>query len=205
MIRINLLGVPKPKKGKRPAMPVSDGEGGGGAGLIIIGLLILVITVAGNAVWYLRLTNQSVKIQKDMAAANADYARLNQVKVRYEELEREKDAYKKRVDVIDDLQAKQSGPVNLLSMISETVNRSDEVWLKTMTDEGSSVNLKGVALSVHSVADFMHNLEKTGQFKEVEIKSSYQDESVKDMQAFQFELTCVKQLSQPPAVPAKKS
>lgn len=204
MIRINLLGVPKPKKGKRPAVPVSDGEGGG-AGLIIAGLLILVITVAGNAVWYMRLTSQNARIQKDMAIANADYARLNQVKIRYEELEHEKDAYKKRVDVIDDLQSKQAGPVNLLSMISDTVNHTDEVWLKTMTDEGTSVNLKGTALSVHAVADFMHNLEKSGQFKEVEIKTSFQDESVKDMQAFQFELSCVKQLSKLPAAPAKKS
>ena len=38
----------------------------------------------------------------------------------------------------------------------------------------------------------MGNLQKTGFFKAVEIKETYQDESVKDMQAFQFTLSCEK-------------
>src|SRR5712672_347521 len=35
-------------------------------------------------------------------------------------------------------------------------------------------------------------LQKTGFFKSVEIKETYQDEQIKDMQAFQFMLTCEK-------------
>jgi len=42
------------------------------------------------------------------------------------------------------------------------------------------------------VANLIQNLKKTGYFKNIEIKETYQDESVKDMQAFQFELTCEK-------------
>jgi len=36
------------------------------------------------------------------------------------------------------------------------------------------------------------NLQKTGFFKTVEIKETYQDEGFKDMQAFQFTLNCDK-------------
>jgi len=49
-----------------------------------------------------------------------------------------------------------------------------------------------MALSTDAVANLIQNLQKTGYFKNIEIKETYQDESVKDMQAFQFELTCEK-------------
>jgi hypothetical protein len=42
------------------------------------------------------------------------------------------------------------------------------------------------------VANLMSNLQKTGYFRNVEIKESIQDESIKDMQAFTFTLTCEK-------------
>jgi hypothetical protein len=42
------------------------------------------------------------------------------------------------------------------------------------------------------VANLITNLQKTGYFRNIEIKESYQDETVRDMQAFQFVLTCEK-------------
>jgi hypothetical protein len=53
-----------------------------------------------------------------------------------------------------------------------------------------------VALSVHAVADLMTNLKRTGHFKNIEIKESYQDDTVRDMQAFIFTLQCEKRLEQ---------
>jgi len=52
--------------------------------------------------------------------------------------------------------------------------------------------LEGTALSTDAVANLMANLQKTGFFKSVEIKETYQDDAIKDMQAFQFTLTCEK-------------
>jgi Tfp pilus assembly protein PilN len=64
--------------------------------------------------------------------------------------------------------------------------------LKSMDDTGASVNLEGTALSTDAVANLIANLQKTGFFKTVEIKETYQDDQIKDMQAFQFTLTCEK-------------
>jgi Tfp pilus assembly protein PilN len=61
-----------------------------------------------------------------------------------------------------------------------------------MDDSGPQVNLEGTALSTDAVANLIANLQKTGFFKTVEIKETYQDETIKDMQAFQFTLTCEK-------------
>jgi len=48
------------------------------------------------------------------------------------------------------------------------------------------------ALSTDAVANLIANLQKTGYFKTVEIDETYQDDQIKDMQAFQFTLNCQK-------------
>jgi Tfp pilus assembly protein PilN len=94
--------------------------------------------------------------------------------------------------VIDQLRANQSGPVNLLATIGDTINGTEAVWLNSMLDQGASIAIDGTALSSDAVANLISNLQKTGYFRNIEIKESFQDESVKDMQAFQFRLTCEK-------------
>jgi Tfp pilus assembly protein PilN len=84
------------------------------------------------------------------------------------------------------------GPVNLLSTIGDTVNSTEAVWLNSMQDQGANVAIDGMALSSDAVANLISNLQKTGFFRNIEIKETTQDEKVKDMQAFQFTLTCEK-------------
>jgi type IV pilus assembly protein PilN len=191
MIRINLLGAQKPKKGKRAA--ISTGGGAETFGLLTGSLLVLLLAAAGNGAYYWKINAEAVKLQTSLQTAESENRRLSDVKRVYLEREKIKDNYKRRVDVIDQLRANQFGPVNLLTTMGNTINSTDEVWLSTMTDEGSNMTVKGVALSVHGVADLMRNLQKTGYFKNVEIKETYQDDVVKEMQAFVFTIICEKQ------------
>ena len=64
--------------------------------------------------------------------------------------------------------------------------------MNSLQDQGTNVSIDGMALSNDAVANLISNLQKTGYFKNIEIKESIQDEQVKDMQAFQFTLTCEK-------------
>jgi Tfp pilus assembly protein PilN len=207
MIRINLYqSGPKPKKTKRGSAPVVPSSGGGeGIALFLMVAVVLVPLVLGNAAWYWKLNADSARIKAEMQTAEREAARLTQVKLRYQEREKQKDLYKRRIDVIDQLRASQSGPVTLLATLADTVNRTDEVWLSSMTDDGTKITLKGVALSIHGVADLMHNLEKTGIFKGVDFTSSQQDEQTKDMQAFVFELVCYRAGAQAETTQPKKS
>jgi Tfp pilus assembly protein PilN len=82
--------------------------------------------------------------------------------------------------------------VNLLNTIGDTINNTETVWLNTMKDQGGSVDIEGMALSADAVATLILNLQKTGYFKNIEIKETFQDDSYKEMQAFQFTLTCEK-------------
>ena len=127
-----------------------------------------------------------------MAKAEQKNRELADIKVRYMERQHQADAYKRRVDVIDQLRANQTGPLDLLAMIGDTVNGTEAVWLNSMQDQGANVAIDGTALSSDAVANLITNLQKTGYFSNIEIKETYQDETVKEMQAFQFTLTCEK-------------
>ena len=80
----------------------------------------------------------------------------------------------------------------LLNTVGDTVNRTDAVWLNSMKDDGTNINLDGIALNIDAVANLMKNLKKTGVFRNIQIKESYEDDLSKDMQAFVFTLVCEK-------------
>lgn len=188
MIRINLLGIPKAKRGKRAAAALAGG--GGGSTLVIVLVVLAAITAGGNWYYYNFLQKQAVTLQKQIDDAQRENLRLADIKAKYLELEKEKNVYERRLNVIHQLQENQNGPSHLLSTIGDTVNKSDAVWLKSMREDGNNITLDGTALSVDAVAGLMLNLKATGYFKNVEIKSTFQDDSVKDMAAFSFMLVC---------------
>jgi Tfp pilus assembly protein PilN len=194
MIRINLLENSKGKNkragGSAAAMPTMEMGDMGSPKLKL--LVVLVVAGALNFGYWYRLDRQAKSIASQMTAAEQKNRELSDVKARFLERQTQANSYKRRVDVIDSLRAGQAGPVNLLAMLGETVNGTEAVWLSKMDDQGASVNLEGTALSTDAVASLITNLQKTGFFKTVEIKETYQDEAVKDMQAFQFTLTCEK-------------
>lgn len=193
MIKINLLETNK-GKGKRasagPSMPTMEMGDMGSPKLKV--LVVLVIAGLLNLGYWYRLDHQAKAIAAQMKVAEQKNRELADVKARFLERQMQADNYKRRVDVIDQLRQNQTGPVNLLAMMGETVNNTEAVWLTKMDDTGANVNLEGTALSADAVANLIANLQKTGYFKAVEIKETFQDEQVKDMQAFQFTLTCEK-------------
>jgi Tfp pilus assembly protein PilN len=194
MIKINLLENSKGKSkrsGGSPSMPSMEMGDMGSPKLKI--LAVLVVAGLFNLSYWYRLDHQAKAIASHMKVAELKNRELADVKARFLERQTQANNYKRRVDVIDGLRAGQAGgPVNLMAMLGETVNNTEAVWLSKMDDSGSSVSLEGTALSADAVANLIANLQKTGFFKNVEIKETYQDEQIKDMQAFQFTLTCEK-------------
>jgi Tfp pilus assembly protein PilN len=192
MIRINLLGTPKPK-GRRAAVAAPSIEIGSVGSPAVKVLVAVALAVGFNGYTWYRLDHQAQDIAAKMKVAEQKNRELSDVKAKYLERQRQADSYKHRVDVIDQLRASQSGyPMNLLNTIGDTVNNTEAVWLSAMKDQGASVAIDGMALSTDAVANLIANLQKTGYFKNIEIKETYQDSAVKDMQAFQFTLTCEK-------------
>jgi type IV pilus assembly protein PilN len=190
MIRINLLGVPKPKKGKRAGAAAAAAIPGEGPNPVVVLLVATVLAVVGVGGWYWYLDREAAKIAADLESANRENQRLAQVKTRYEEQQKQAQMYQRRIDVITQLRQNQKGPIELLAMVGDTVNNTEAVWLNSVLEKGNNVEIEGMALSNTAVANLITNLQKNGYFKTVEIKETIQDEKLKEMQAFIFTLTC---------------
>jgi Tfp pilus assembly protein PilN len=192
MIKINLLGAPKPKRGKRAATATVDMGGGGGGNpvLMAVGAVVVAVVIV-LGLWY-AADSTAKRIKQQMDVAESENRRLASVKAKFDQEQKVKENYERRVKVIDELRSNQAGPVNLLTMIGDTVNNTDAVWLNVMQDTGATIRIEGTALSASAVANLIHNLEKTGYFKSVEMTETLQDAQAKDMQAFVFNLVCEK-------------
>ncbi|SRR5581483_1905295 len=192
MIRINLLGTPKPKTKRGGSPAVMEMNLGGGISPAIKAAAVLALAAVINAGYWYHLDREKSRIEQQMAIAQRKNLELSNVKARYLERQREAENYKRRVDVIDQLRASQTGPVNLLNTVGSTVNETEAVWLNWMKDQGGSIDIEGLALSHDAVANLITNLQRTGYFKAVEIKETFQDSGAKDIQAFLFTLSCQK-------------
>lgn len=191
MIRINLLGTPKPKNKRSRTAVAAPAIELGEVGSPAMKILVALVLAGGiNAAYWYQLDHQAVAIAAKMKVAEQHNRELAGVKAKYLERQKQADNYKHRVDVIDQLRKAQTGPVNLLDTLGQTVNGTEAVWLNSMKTQGATIAIQGTALSADAVANLISNLQKTGYFKNIEIKETFQDDSVKDMQAFQFELTC---------------
>ena len=193
MIKINLLEIAK-GKGKRAGSGLSMSAiemGDMGSSKLKILVIVVIVGLANLMYWY-RLDHQGKAIAVKMEEAQRKNRELADVKAKFMERQNQANIYQRRVDVIKQLHDGQTGPVNLMAMMGETINNTEAVWLSKMDDQGTSVALEGTALSTDAVANLIANLQKTGFFKNVEIKETYQDEQIKEMQAFQFTLSCDK-------------
>jgi Tfp pilus assembly protein PilN len=191
MIRINLLGVPKKTtRGGRRASAAAVAGGGEGSSTLILGLLFAGALAVLIGVAHMWVQREHDVLEMNLQKAVLENQRLADVKAKYDASKKKADMYERRVRVIDELKAAQSGPVDLLNLVADTINSTDAVWLDTMTNDGKTLNFTGMALSPNSVADLMANLRKTGAFRTVEIKETAQDNAVKEVQAFKFELIC---------------
>jgi Tfp pilus assembly protein PilN len=195
MIRINLLGTPKAKGKRGSVSSPTMMEMGDPVSPVLKLVIVLALVGAGNYYYWHQLDRESKSIAVQIQKAELKNRELADVKARYLERQRQANNYKRRVDVIDQLRAGQAGPVNLLNTIGETINSTEAVWLNTMKDQGANIDIEGMALSADAVANLIQNLQKTGYFKNIEIKETFQDDSVKELQAFQFTLTCEKATS----------
>src|SRR5450631_1920349 len=182
MIRINLLGQAKPKASRRPvdtgaALPLLFVGAGVLFGALILGYLYYS--------WQRQLNDENTRI-KTLQAQKTD---LEQVKQQVEAFEKQKTILQQRVTTIEQLQRDRTGSEELLDMVANTVSRTENLWLTTLTRKGSNLSMEGSSASINAVANFITALKRSGYFQKVEIKESKQDEKNTAVQTFMFQIS----------------
>src|ERR1700757_2442607 len=194
MIRINLLGQQRPKSARRPvdtgaALPAVFI----GAGVVLGGLVLGYIYFS----WQSQLNQENNRIKQ----LTAQKTELQQIKQQVETFDKQKAILQVRVDTIEKLQRDRTGSQELLDMVANTVSRTENLWLTTLTRKGTSLSMEGSSASINAVANFITALKRSGYFQKVEIKESKQDDKNTAVQTFLFQISA--EITPPPlGVPA---
>jgi type IV pilus assembly protein PilN len=150
MIRINLLGVER--KQVRSKAPIFDV----GQQLTVVCSLILVAGMLGIGYWYWSLNETSARVDRDIAAANAEATRLRSLLTEVQQFEARRAQLTQRVQLIEQLRGGQSVPVQLLDHVSRSL--PDMLWLTSMVQNGAELTIQGRSTTLIALSDFVGNL-----------------------------------------------
>ncbi len=167
MIRINLLGgeAEKQSKGLRGMRMPELSLGMAQAGMAA--LFVIVLGGIGTA-WLMQSSGLS-SLRAELAGVQAERARLQEIADQVALLQDRADLMQRKMQVIVDLKANQTGPVMLLDQISRLM--VDGVWLNRLELDEGYVEINGSAMSENNVADFVTNLEGSDYFTGVRLRT----------------------------------
>lgn len=182
MIRINLLGQARPKPAGR-SIPVES--------TMQALFFVLAAVIAGGVLFsiYIHQTHEVDAVNHRIAELQAEKARLQTVKVQVDQFERQKTVLQQRINVIETLQKNRTGGQELLTMLADTVVRTDTLWLTDLARKGNSIQLQGEAGSITAVANFLTQMKRSGYFDKIEIKDTKENDVTPGVQTFSFEVS----------------
>ncbi|HKT46355.1 MAG TPA: PilN domain-containing protein [Candidatus Acidoferrales bacterium] len=157
-------------------MPAVFIAAGAGFGLIVLSYMYFS--------WQKQLNTENAQIKR----LTAEKTQLEQIKLQVEAFDRQKTILQQRVSTIEQLQRDRTGGQELLDMVANTVSRTENLWLTTMTKKGTSLQMEGASASINSVANFITALKRSGYFQKVEIKETKQDDKAQGIQTFTFQI-----------------
>lgn len=183
MIRINLLGQPRPKKVRAGGAPLE--------GAVQLIFLLVAFALGGIALflhWRI-LHNQLTQDREAISQLTARKTQLLAIKAEVDRRLQEKAALQQRISVIEQLQRGRSGGQELLDAVANTVNRVDALWMTHIKRTGNTLEIEGSADSMNAVANYIAELKRSGYFDKVEISETKQDTQHPNVTTFTFKLT----------------
>lgn len=177
MIRINLLREPSRKKAPRLAPSQSK--------WLIGFLVVLVVEAVLLGGWYYRLDAGIIAQQEEISDLQAEQARLKTLQEELQRFRQEKAELERRLRVVEQLQANQQGPVNLMNAVVRSLPEAPNLWLTSLTQRGSILTIEGRAFAVPPIAEFIASLTNRRPIRDVELDFWERDEQV-----VKFKITC---------------
>ncbi|RME50636.1 MAG: hypothetical protein D6795_09730 [Deltaproteobacteria bacterium] len=162
MIKINLLPSAKrakPRKRKVPAVSPVAVIGG----VIQILLVMLIIGVI-----HLQVERQRKQLQIEIARIDEELKAMRGNIRQIETYKKTTRLLRQKLQIIEDLKKAKQGPIHLMEELSISI--PEKVWLQEFDNLGKQLKLKGFAVEIVHVSDFMQNLENSPYFSEVKLE-----------------------------------
>ena len=166
MIKINLLGRTKLKAAKTKKISTASNQ----TLMAVMAIAVVVMSVGIIYFWQRILVQQDEELSRQIMLAKKEKVRQEGMLRENEVFEKRRKLLETRINVIESLKKNQSGPVQVLDLLSDCIQRSEGVWLKDLAQKGNVITVNGTAMgSPDAVADFITNLTRVGNFKNVNL------------------------------------
>lgn len=149
MIRINLLGNDRSAPRKAAAFDSPRQVA------VACGLLVLT-TALGVGWWHWTLREQSLRLDEQIASAQAEQLRVRTLLAELAQFEARRSTLQQRVQLIQQLRGGQAVPVQLLDHVSRSLPES--LWLTQLKQEGEAITIEGRSTTLFALSDFVGNL-----------------------------------------------
>ncbi|HEB50614.1 MAG TPA: pilus assembly protein PilN [Desulfobulbus sp.] len=176
MVHINLLPVREIKRRLNARRQIIN---------FIIGLACLFVALGGVA--YLQATRAD-QLNNELAQLRKEKKKYNKILAKIKTLEQNKALLEKRIGIIKQLKKSSSLTVHILDEIAN-ITPTKRMWLTSLSQTGSNLQLAGMALDNRTIAKYMEDLKKSPYIKSVSLtSSSLKTYAGRDLKA--FSLTC---------------
>jgi type IV pilus assembly protein PilN len=166
MIKINLLGRTKLKAAKTKKISTASNQ----TLMAVMAIAVVLMSVGIVYFWQRILVQQDEELSRQIMLAKKEKARQEGMLRENEVFEKRRKLLETRINVIESLKKNQSGPVQVLDLLSDCIQRSEGVWLKDLAQKGNLITVNGTAMgSPDAVADLITNLTRVGNFKNVNL------------------------------------
>jgi len=176
MIRINLL---KPEAKELPAEEVRRE-----IKPPKMSLIYLLVVFAAVAIFFYQRSAFN-KENNLLEEAQAEKSKLRDVLGKLEEAQKLKTLFERKINLINQLKPHQHVAVRIMDELSKHIPYY--VWLTEATYDKQTVHIKGRALSLNLIADYIDSLEKSPYFQNVNLLSSTQ-RTVRNNQYLEFSI-----------------
>jgi type IV pilus assembly protein PilN len=178
MIKVNLLGVERPKRARRSIKGPSRLVG---VGVIAVGLL------GGMGYVWWSMSARITSLEQQKVQRNQELTALKAKVKEVENFETNKKNYEEKIGIIEQLRKNQSGPVRLLDEVSKSL--PSRVWLTSLTEQSGKVEVEGKAVTNAEIVDFINNLKASRFIREILLIESRQV-SEGGIPVYNFKLKC---------------
>jgi type IV pilus assembly protein PilN len=155
---------------------------------VILLALCIFLVLLGTSFVQARITSQRESLIREVAATKIEIKKLTAEAGEIEKFKQQKQELEKKLDVIKDLNAKKTGPVEILDELSTII--PEKAWITSMSNKGDSMVLEGQAMDNTTIATFMKQLQGSKHFDNVTLVLSQQEGGRQ-----KFSITCKIKLS----------
>lgn len=177
MIRINLLPVRQTQRRQTIQQQ------------LLAGAAVLILAIIGSIVWTAAISSKKEVLINDITQKKNELAQLDKIIGEVNEFEKKKKELEQKLDTIEDLRKRKSGPVRALDdLANEIPNR---VWILKLEEKNGSVTIDGSAIDHEDVSAFMKALQKSKYFSNISLGFSKADKpTAGGVTLYNFRITC---------------